>query len=170
MSKIYITGISGTGKTSIANKLNEKGIKSFSIDEVPNLCHWVNKRDGKVVDYEVKLDRAFIESHEWVCDAEALKNLSNQEGTVVVLGLADNQNEFLPLFDKVILLQCKPETFLKRILERKDNIFGQDKSAQEYLLRTYEKYESDILKNGAVSINVEQPLDIVVENILREIK
>ena len=170
MSKIYITGISGTGKTSIANRLNEKGIKAFSIDEVPDLCHWVSKVDGKIVDYEAKLDRTFIESHQWVCNIGTLKNLIDQKGTVVVLGLAENQNEFLPLFDKVILLRCKPETFLKRINERKDNVFGQDKSAQEYLLSTYEKYENDMLQNGAVSINVEEPLNTVIENILREIK
>lgn len=138
------------------------------MDEAAHLCHWVSKVDGKIVNYEAKLDRTFIESHKWVCDIKKLKNYINQEGTVVVLGLADNQNEFLSLFDKVILLQCKPEIFLKRIGERKDNVFGKNKSAQEYLLSTYETYENDMLKNGAIPINVEQPLDMVVESILRE--
>lgn len=169
MSKIYITGISGTGKTTIANLLREKGIKSYSIDEIPGLSYWENKLDGKKVDYEAKLDRAFIDSHVWVCDTEQLKDLIDHEGTVVVLGLAENQHEFLSLFDKVILLQCKPQTFLKRILERKDNVFGQEKSAQEYLLNTYESFENDMIKDGAIPVNAEEPLDIVLKSIINEI-
>ena len=170
MNKIYITGVSGTGKTTIANALNEKGIKSYSIDEVPDLCHWVNKYSGKIVDYEAKLDRTFINSHQWVCNVDVLKRLVDQKGLVVVLGLADNQNEFLSLFDKVFVLQCKPETFIKRILSRTDNVFGQDETAQQYLLSTYQKFEIDALKNGAVSVDVEEPLDRVVKNISAQIQ
>jgi dephospho-CoA kinase len=170
MKKVYITGISGTGKTTIANLLKEKGIKSYSIDEVRGLCCWKNKVDGTKVAYEAKLDRAFIDSHVWMCNIGQLKDLVNQEGMVVVLGLAENQNEFLPLFDKVIVLQCRPETFLKRILARKDNVFGQDETAQKYLLNTYEKFESEMLKNGAVAINVEDSLDMVVRKIINEVQ
>lgn len=169
MNKIYITGVSGTGKTTIAKLLNDRGVKSFSIDEVPNLCQWINKATGNVVDYEAKLDREFIDTHDWVCDAKLLKELIGQEGVVVVLGLAENQNDFISIFDKVILLQCKPETFIKRILERKDNVFGQDKTAQEYLLNTYQKFENDMLKNGAMPINVEEPIETVIEKIITEI-
>jgi thymidylate kinase len=167
--KTFITGISGTGKTSIANALKERGVIAFSIDEVEGLCHWVNKTDGKVVDYEAKLDKEFIDSHVWVCDTEKLKELINQNENVVVLGMAENQEEFIPLFDKVLLLQCKPETFLKRIESREDNVFGKDKSAQEYLLNTYQEFENKMLEKGAVPIDVEKPLEEVVEEIIKQI-
>jgi broad-specificity NMP kinase len=170
ISKAYITGVSGTGKTTITNLLNQKGIKAYSLDEVVGLCHWVNKTDGKVVNYEAKLDREFIESHSWICDIEKLKKLINQNEFVVVLGLADNQEEFLSFFDKIILLQCKPEIFLKRIKERTDNPFGQNKSAQEYLLDIYKQFEQKTLENGAVMVNTEEPIEIVVENIMKQVK
>lgn len=170
MNKIYITGVSGTGKTTIAKLLNDKGVKAYSIDEVDNLCHWVNKNTGKVVDYEAKLDSEFINSHEWICDIRLLKEITEQKDFVVVLGLAENQADFVSLFDKVILLHCKPETFIKRVSQRKDNAFGQEKTAQEYLLNTYQKFESDTLKNGAIPISVEEPIDTVVKMIISEIK
>jgi len=169
MKNIFITGISGTGKTVIAEILKEKGFNAFDMD-MYNLCCWINKLDGKKVDYEVKLNKAFIDSHIWVCDIEKLKNMLNTEGKVIMLGHPENIDEILPLFDKFILLQCKPETFLKRILERKDNDFGKDETAQQHLLDTYEKFEKEMLNNGAISVNVDIPLEEVVNNIVSEIQ
>jgi len=53
MKKIYITGISGTGKSTIAEELNKKGIYSIDIDsEKFNLCHWKNKETKEAVYFE----------------------------------------------------------------------------------------------------------------------
>jgi dephospho-CoA kinase len=169
--KIFITGISGTGKTTIENTLNSNGIYSIGIDEWPNLCFWKNKTTGEKVEYEAKLDKTFIDAHDWICDIKILKNLLEQnERIIVVLGSSSNQNDFLNLFDKILLLQCKPETFIKRIIERKDNDFGKDKSAQELILSWYEEFENNLLKKGAVPINTDKPLKKVVENIMKEIQ
>jgi dephospho-CoA kinase len=171
MKKIFITGISGTGKTTISHVLNSKGIYSISIDEVPGLCVWKNKVTGKKVDFKAELNKDFIDNNDWVCDVGTLQELLkvNKE-VVVVLGSVANQNEFLNLFDKVLLLQCKPETFIKRIMERKDNDFGKDKSAQELILSWHQEFESELLKKGAISIDVEGSIDTVVEAIVKEIK
>jgi len=168
MKKVFITGISGTGKTVIAQALKEKGINAFDMD-TDDLCFWVNKLDGKKVDYEAKLDREFIDSHVWLCDIEKLKNMLGAKDGVVMLGHPTNIDEILPLFDKFILLQCKLETFLKRILERKNNDFGKDETAQQHLLDTYEKFERNMLDKGAISVNVEEPLDNVVASILSKL-
>lgn len=170
MKKIFITGISGTGKTTIAHALNTKGIHSISIDEVPGLCVWKNKATGEKVDYETELNKTFIDSHDWICDVGILQKLLNvDKEIVVVLGSAANQNEFLSLFDKVLLLQCKPETFIERIMQRKDNDFGKDKSAQDLILSWYQEFENNLLGKGAVPINVEGSIDTVVEAIIKEI-
>jgi dephospho-CoA kinase len=168
MSKVFITGISGTGKTAIVQVLKKKGINAVDMDEA-DLCFWVSKDNGKKVDYEAKLDKAFIDSHVWICDIELLNKTLNMESNVVMLGHPENTEEILPFFDKFILLQCKPETFLKRILERKDNDFGKDETAQQYLLDTYEKFESNMLEKGAISINTESSLEEVVGKIMDQL-
>jgi broad-specificity NMP kinase len=165
MKKIYVTGISGTGKTTIAHELNKKGIKAFSIDEVPGLCFWINKASGIKVDYEAKLDQTFIDTHVWMCDVEHLKSLLSINENVIVLGHAENENDFLNLFDQIILLQCKPETFIRRILEREDNVFGKDETAQKYLLNTYKDFEEGMIKRGAVSVHTDEALDKVIDKI-----
>lgn len=168
--KIYITGISGTGKTAIAKELKKKGFYVISIDEVPDLCIWVNKLTKEKVTYEAELSKDFIDTHDWVCDIEYLNKLI-EKGTnpIFVLGIASNQNDFIHIFDKTFLLQCSPETFISRIENRADNDFGKDKTAQEFILGWYKDFEYKILKKGAISINVEKSLNEVVKNIIEQV-
>jgi dephospho-CoA kinase len=170
MNKFYVTGVSGTGKTTIARELHSRGIKTINIDGVSNLCCWKNKSDGKRVDYEAILDEKFINSHDWVCDAEMLKKIINSDDRIVVFGIASNQNDYLSFFDKVILLQCKPETFIKRVSERKDNDFGKDKTAQQYILAMFTKFENDLLEKGAVSVNADGSIEDVAQAVIKLIE
>lgn len=172
--KIYITGISGTGKTTLAKKLAELGYLSISIDEVPGLCGWYNKETKKRVDYEADLTEDFIKAHEWLCDVVALKQFVD-EATVkeipfIAAGVADNQDEYLSLFDTVVLLKCGPEIFLDRINKRIDNDFGKEASAQEFLRQSYQSYEKAMIEKGAIIVNAELPVDMVLEEFLHCIK
>ena len=163
--------MSGTGKTAIAELLDKKGVHSISIDEVEGLCVWRNKISDEVVEYEAELNEDFIKAHDWICDVDYLQKLmSKKEGVVVVLGSASNQKEYLALFDEVLLLQCKPETFIERIKQRKDNIFGKDESAQKLILSWYKDFEDNLLKNGAIAVDANKPLATIVDEIMARIE
>ena len=167
MKKFYITGVSGTGKTTIAKALNDGGVYSFDIDAIPDLCHWKNKETGEKADWFPKIGTDWIKAHNWICDAVMLKKLlDEQKENIVVVGIASNQDEYLDLFDKVFLLQSSEETFTKRILEREDNDFGKDPSEQKIILGYYKDFEKSILDKGAISINTENSLDATVEKII----
>lgn len=170
MKKVFITGVSGTGKTTIANELHKKGLKVISLDEVEGLCFWKNKVTGIKVDYEAVLNKEFIDAHEWECDIELLKKMMSGNEDVYVLGSASNQNDFLPFFTKILLLQCKPETFFKRIMQRTDNDFGKDEGAQQFILSWYKEFEDNLLQKGAIPIDVSNSLEKVVETILNKTK
>lgn len=169
--KYYISGVSGTGKSSIAEELNKRGI--FAIDQDSKeygLCHWKHNKTLEDAEFEYGIGKEFLEAHDWYCDIEKLKKLLDAaEGPVFVLGVTANQNEYLDLFDKVFVLQCSEETFIKRINQRTTNDFGKHESEREHLLGWYKELEQVLLDRGAIPINTEAPLDTVVERILQHI-
>ena len=171
MNKIYITGISGTGKTTIAEELKKLGYHTISIDETAGLCSWRNRNTDERITGHVELNKEFTDTHKWICDMELLKEHMGTDSEIVfVLGMASNRDEIASLFDKVLLLQCKPEIFLHRLNTRTNNSFGKDESIQNDMLEWYESFENKMLKNGAISVNTDRSIDEVVDDVINKAK
>lgn len=164
--KIYITGISGVGKSTLVKELNKRGVTSFDLDSVPNLCHWRNKKTGKKAKYYSGIGKDWLEAHNYICDVRKLKKLLSNEERVIVAGSASNQDDFLKLFDKVVLLHCRAKVFLKRLNTRKNNDFGKDKIEQKRLLMWYKDFESKVIKKGAVPIDSEQSVSKIASRVI----
>src|SRR3989344_5770366 len=100
MSKFYITGVSGTGKSALVEELQRRGVRAFDIDDIPDLCHWKNKVTGKKAKYQSGVGRDWIDAHNWICDRTKLVDLLNtrSDSMVIVAGVASNQDEYLDLF------------------------------------------------------------------------
>ncbi len=167
--KVYVTGIAGTGKTTVFEELVKKGFYAISIDETDDLCSWVNKETKEKVKRKVELNRDFTSKHQWLCDVDYLKKLIDVNADpVFVLGVTSNQNDYLGLFDRVLLLKCKPEVFLGRIKSRTNNEFGKDSTVQEHMLMWYEEFENKLLTKGAIPIDVDKPINEVVDEVIRK--
>ncbi|OGI60420.1 hypothetical protein A2641_00110 [Candidatus Nomurabacteria bacterium RIFCSPHIGHO2_01_FULL_37_25] len=171
MKKFYITGISGVGKSSVSEILNQKGIFSIDIDSVKNLCYWINKHTKEKSYWHPGKSSEWLESHQYICDKDKLIALMNTDkDIVVVVGLADNQSDFLNLFDKVFLFHCKEEIFLKRLDERNNNDFGKHSSEKEMILAWYKDFEKALLDWGVISINTDRPILDVVREVISKFK
>jgi len=162
--KIYITGLSGTGKTSIVESLLKKGIQAIDIDD--DLGHWENKHTNEHTEWHPGRDDEWHEEHVWLCDIERLKKILGNVGDVVVVGLTDNQNDYLELFDKIFVLHCRPEIFLARIAARTTNDFGKHPPEQRMLLGWHRTFETEMIQKGALPLDAERPLEEVVADIL----
>ncbi len=173
MKRIYITGASGTGKSTIAKRLKESGMPSFDLDKEEGLCTWIHKTTQERSRWNPEKDAEFFESNDYVCDKEKLAGLMSQheetDEAVVVVGLCDNQAQLLDLFDKIILLTCPEEVFLKRINER-EQPFGKGESEKQMILGWYKDVEKESLENGAITINVDQPIEEVMNEVIKLIK
>ncbi len=167
--KVYITGVSGTGKSTIVKEFTKRNIFSFDIDEVEGLCGWVNRKTQKKVnDYQPS--REWLEAQDWICDITKLKCLlAHDTDLIIAAGVATNQDEYLVLFDQVFLLKCDPAVSLQRIEYRFQtgrNNFGRHPEEREFVLRGREDYENKLIGQGAVPIEANNPIDSVADKIL----
>lgn len=163
----YITGISGTGKSTIASELKKYDYAVFDIDAISGLCHWKHKKTGEEAFYSTGVGKEWLEAHDWICDFERLGQLiKGQPQDAVVVGIASNQEEYLKLFDKIFLLYCSEETFIKRLNTRSDgNNFAKDNSEQQQVLSWYKDFQNRVVRLGAIPINTERLLEVVVKEI-----
>ena len=170
MKKYYITGTQGTGKTAVAEELRKRGFPVIDTDMIP-VAYWRNIHTGEKVRQRSGSISDWIESHQWHCDPKILKELIDiQTGEIVfAVGISENQEEYIGLFDKIFLLQCSEETFLHRIETRTEHDFGKDESEREYILGFYQDFEKGMIERGAVSIDAEQTVSVVVDEILGQI-
>lgn len=171
MEKIYITGVPGIGKSTIVEEINKRGIFAFDIDFAEGLCAWRNKKTGKKIIGDSQSNLEWLNAHDWVCNAEKLKQLLSQDKEIIIAaGIAGNQEEYLHLFDKIFLLQCREATFLHRQMNRKGHDeFGKFPEERQYVLNFYKEFEQKIIARGATVINAEEPLEKVVDDIISKI-
>lgn len=172
MKTYYITGISGTGKSTVIEELSKRGYSTIDIDDVEGLCHWVNKSSGELADYYTGVGADWLSQHEWICDKTILKKelLSKKSEIVFVCGLADNKTKILPLFQKVFLLQADEDTITKRLTSSgRAHDFGFHEADRKYIFSIAKDFETQSVKAGAIPINTNQPAAQVINTILSEL-
>lgn len=169
MKKFYITGVSGTGKSTAAEALAERGVHTVDLDAIEGLCRWVNKESGEISHWHPGIGAEFFETYKYVCDRQKLIELMGDGEDVVVVGLADNWPDIQDLFDKVFLFHCDEEVFMRRIRERTNHDFGKHESEQEMIRGWYREFEKEMMAQGAVPIDASQPTDAVINRVLKEL-
>lgn len=166
-----VTGVSGTGKTTVCRELKKRGIVTIGIDEEPHLAYWVNKHGEPFVGDEVDFNEAFLAEHDWMCDTSMLKKLiETSEKPVVICGNCENIVDCMQLCNQTVLLACDPDVFLARIEAREGNNYGKTPAAKEALLGYYQADNEKIMKAGAKMVDASQSLEAVVGEVCQYIQ
>ena len=81
---ILVTGISGTGKSTIANELNNQGYKAISIEDIEGLCTIINKKTGKPFkNFDIN-NIEMIKQSDWICNKKKLQLIILKNYKVIV--------------------------------------------------------------------------------------
>ncbi len=167
--KILITGICGTGKSTISKALNDRGILSIDFSDIRGMCYWKDLKTNEKVQYSPVESLEWFKNKNYFCDLNKLKEVLDQHKNVVITGVASGSAlEYLPLFDKVILLQCNPETFTHR-LKTRISPYGKTKAEQEDAIEWQKNFDPQLLTYGAIPVNTEGELGNVVDKIIMKI-
>jgi broad-specificity NMP kinase len=165
---ILITGTAGVGKTSLSNKLNELGYKSYDIDDVPGLFSMIHRETKLPIKNHDNFDLEKVKVMTWICDVKKLKSLINEETNNLAFycGGGSNVYQFMELFDKVILLTINLETNKHRLSNRIDNDFARTLEVQEYVLNKKNDWENEMIKKGAIIVDAHRDLDFIAKEVL----
>ncbi len=171
--KILITGIAGTGKSTIIKALTEKGIAAVDLHDIPGLFFWQDKKTKEKVEYTPVHSKEWFDTVDRICDLNKLKEILGQYEDVVVAGTTSgsNQKDFWSLFNKVILLQSDPQTLVHRMQTRENKSgYGKTKAEQEDNIEWQKEYDQLLLSQGAIPVNTEGNLGDVVDRIIEVIR
>lgn len=160
MKRVLITGMSGTGKSTVIAALAARGYKAVDTD-YGGLSDVVAVPD----DVQTGLDRG----QDWVWREDRIHALlaTDDADVLFLAGCAPNQGAFYPRFDHIILLSAPAHVIVERLTARTNNPYG---SRPEDVARTLDLLESvePLLRGGAGhEIDTSIPLDQVVTQVLR---
>lgn len=132
MTAILITGMSGTGKSSVIDELRRSGYAAVETDEQ----RW--------------LVPAPLPDSEWLWDEAKIGALLDEHAAshLFISGTRENQGRLYPRFDHRVLLTAPIEVMLRRVTTRTTNPFGSNSRDRDKITRDKENYEP-VLRKGA---------------------
>lgn len=170
MPLIYITGISGSGKSAVLQELKHRGHKAFGVDE-DRIAKFYNNETGEpFLENTTPEDRTpeWRSKHTWKAKREVVEELAKANGDrpVFLCGVtANDADELWDLFDHVFALTLDEATLRHRIQTRTANDFGKNEHEFQTLLEWQRTAAEDYKKLGATLVDATQPLREVVDDI-----
>jgi len=153
LKRILLTGMSGTGKSTVIGALAARGYRAVDMDE-PGYSEY--GPDG-----------------DWVWREDRMQELllSLEAGDVLfVSGCAENQVKFYPQFDEIILLSAPAAVLVERLTTRTNNPYGKHPDELAATLHYLETVEPRLRRGAGHEIDTTAPLDQVVATVLRILK
>jgi dephospho-CoA kinase len=160
---VLITGISGTGKSSVVSALADRGYLAIDLDD-ETYSEWVTvSDDSSTPGTPVEPDR------DWVWREDRVQSLLTVElGEPLFLsGTSANMGKFLPRFDHIILLSAPEEVIVHRLASRVNNPYGKKPSEAARVISQIETVEPLLRKIADHEIDTCASLDKVVAIVLR---
>ena len=163
VKRILLTGMSGTGKSTVIGELATRGYKAVDAD-CDEFSEWVEvKGDSEAAGSPVEADR------DWVWREDRIQALlSTEDADVLFLsGCASNMGKFLPQFDHVVLLSAPAGVMVERLGTRTNNAYGKRPDEVARVLSLKESVEPLLRRAAGHEIDTSVPLDEVVTTVLR---
>jgi gluconate kinase len=164
-----ITGVAGTGKSTLAKELRRRGFAAYDVEE--GFSYHINKQTGERAAYPTNPTPEWYEQHERVFNEEILKNLfkKHQHQPLFISSITANQAKFYPDFDKIFLLTAPDEVITHRLGTRTNNFFGRHPLELQRVIGRHQQFDDECKALGAIEIDATRPVSEMVDQILEHV-
>ena len=163
MKRILLTGMSGTGKSTVIAELAARGYKAVDSDS-DEYSEWVEVSGGSD-----ESGSTVEPNRDWVWREDRIQELlSTQDADMLfVSGCAENMGKFMPQFDHVVLLSAPTKVIVERLGTRTNNAYGKHPDEVARVLGLLETVEPLLRRAAGHEIVTSACLDDVVATLLR---
>ena len=148
MTAILITGMSGSGKSTVLAELTTRGFQTVDTD----YGDWIDESGGERLWRADRIDALLAES---------------SDVPLFVAGTVANQGRFYPRFTEIVLLSAPLPVLLDRVAARTNNPFGQHAAERARIIADTEAVEPLLRARATVEIDTRAPLTEVVDRLAR---
>ena len=147
VKRVLITGMSGTGKSSVVRELVARGYRAVDTDD--GWCE--SQPDGRQM---------------WREDAIQALLATEDADVLFVAGCEENQGKFQAQFDHIVLLSAPVETLAERLATRSNNSYGKAPEQLRRFLHDVKTVEPLLRRIATYEVRTTVPLNEVVATIL----
>ncbi|HEY3675945.1 MAG TPA: AAA family ATPase [Candidatus Tumulicola sp.] len=148
MPKVLITGMSGTGKSTVLRVLGERGHRVVDTDD-DRWSRWVTLPDG---------------SRDWIWRESAMDELlaHHSDTSLFVTGCKSNQGVYYDRFDHIALLSAPADILLARVAIRTNNPYGKSPRERALILHYLDTVEPLLRAGATIEIDATKAIDDIV--------
>ncbi len=159
MKRVLLTGMSGTGKSTVIEELAARGYKAIDTD-YDGLSELVNVPEDEPTGLDPGQD--------WVWREDRIQAiLSTADADVLFLGgCAPNQGKFYPQFDHIVLLTAPAHVIVERLASRTNNPYGKRPEDVARMLGLLQTIEPLLRRGAGYEVDTSVPLNQVVTTVL----
>lgn len=164
--KYLITGVAGTGKSTLAKQLRGLGYAAYDTEE--GFSYYIDKQTGERCAYPKQPSQEWYDGHERVFDEQVLMNLFKKHAneTLFICSITANQAKFYSQFDKIFLLSAPNDVITHRLGTRTNNYFGRHPLDLARVIGRHQQFDDELKAIGALVIDSTQPIETVAKTII----
>ena len=157
MSRVLVTGMPGTGKSSALAELGRRGYRVVDTGD-PG---W-----REYLEYVQPPDELHLGDWLWV-EGRITELLDSDDGrSLFVEACVRNQSKFYDRFDAVVLLSAPADVILERIARRTTNNYGKSSLERAMVLHDLAKVEPLLREHCTYELDASRPLAQIVADLI----
>lgn len=168
MPRVLLTGLSGTGKSTLIERFAALGYKAVDLDS----DEWSEFVDVQFDGDPTSGDSPVEQSRDWVWREDRIHALlSEQEPDLLfAAGCASNMAKFRSSFDYIVLLTAPAAVMSERLAQRTDDQYGKRPEELARVLAQRDVIEPQLRKIADYEIDTSAQLDAVERRVLEIVR